>query len=483
MENTFLIWNELKALLGEEVPDVLRRILVFTGFDRKLCLQNINNDDIADIENFIYENRMGIDLQGTIYRDQQIFKLAPGHKTFLLLMSEKIKERQNHQQQQKVYVAKEKLGDDHIIPADLPAVLKDIFETFIRNKDRHKNFKRYSDTIKYFFLYIYLIGGRLCYETLSQNLPIPTIGSINRYLQIEKPEIVEGKLRVEELNNYLEQLGVEKTVWLSEDATGIVSKVEYHPATNQIIGFVLPLNCHGMPIALTYMADSAERIKEYMINNIPRSKLVYLILAQPMKENTPPFILSIFGTDNKFSTEDVLKRWKYTNTELMKFGIKVLGVSSDGDTRLLRGMKINTQLGSVNNEFDFFNIKSSDVSYVQDTIHIGTKLRNRILTPSIVLPMGKKIVSISHLKILIGQFPKEDHKLVMSDLSYEDRQNFHSLEKLMDPCVRSSLQRFIPDSEATIQYIDICFKVTESFLNTDIAPLQRVELIWEVVFF
>lgn len=55
------------------------------------------------------------------------------------------------------------------------------------------------------------------------------------------------------------------------------------------------------------------------MKNNPRSTLVYLILAQPMKDNVEPFILQVFGTDNKFKTNDVLQRWQHTRDQLARY--------------------------------------------------------------------------------------------------------------------------------------------------------------------
>lgn len=106
-----------------------------------------------------------------------------------------------------------------------------------------------------------------------------------------------------------------KNVWLSEDATGILSKVEYDPKTNQMIGLVLPIDFDsGMPIPFSFMARNAEEID----SNMQRTKScsVYVIMAQPLVENAPPFMLQLFGTDNKFRSRDVLQRWKFTSAEL-----------------------------------------------------------------------------------------------------------------------------------------------------------------------
>lgn len=60
--------------------------------------------------------------------------------------------------------------------------------------------------------------------------------------------VLEGNLRCKELAEYLDNLNAVKRVWLSEDATAIVSKISYDPKSNQLISLVLPLNNNGCPI-------------------------------------------------------------------------------------------------------------------------------------------------------------------------------------------------------------------------------------------
>lgn len=107
------------------------------------------------------------------------------------------------------------------------------------------------------------------------------------------------------------------SVCLSEDASGILKKVVYDSKSNRMIGLVLPMNeKNGMPQIKTFIAESAEKMKEYLER--PLSSLVYIVAAQPLKEKTPPFILQIYGTDNKFNKRAVSKRWEYTIYELKK---------------------------------------------------------------------------------------------------------------------------------------------------------------------
>lgn len=108
-----------------------------------------------------------------------------------------------------------------------------------------------------------------------------------------------------------------KCVWLSEDASGIISKVEFDSKSNQMVGLVLPMNTiTGMPMPFTHLARTTEEIEKNMKKDKP--SLVYVVMAQPLKKGVPPFLLQIFGTNNKFTAQNVLLRWKYTVDELRR---------------------------------------------------------------------------------------------------------------------------------------------------------------------
>lgn len=106
-------------------------------------------------------------------------------------------------------------------------------------------------------------------------------------------------------------------IWISEDGSGIISDVKYDSSTNQLVGLVLPTDLEtGMPIPFSYTPNSLNEIRRQM--QYPKSSLVYMVMAQPIKQNTPPFILQAHGTDNKFKTQDVIHRWNHTKNELSK---------------------------------------------------------------------------------------------------------------------------------------------------------------------
>lgn len=142
-----------------------------------------------------------------------------------------------------------------------------------------------------------------------------------------------------------------------------------------------------------------------------------------------------------------------------------------------------TQSQIFNTDFPKDVIDISKVAFIQDTIHVGTKLRNRLLAFGNILAMGHKQVSVGHLKILIRNFSKEAHGLIMTDICPEDRQNFESLSKVMEPRVSKLMTENVPDSEATVTYLKICAQITSSFIDCTISPEERIYRIWHALYF
>lgn len=165
----------------------------------------------------------------------------------------------------------------------------------------------------------------------------------------------------------------------------------------------------------------------------------------------------------------------------------MLGFSSDGDSRLLKCMKYRTpSLANTDEDLLFNSISGINIESIhcsQDHIHMANKFRNRSLCPGIVLPMGNRVVSVAHLKILINEVPKDSHGLVMGDVCPEDHQNYKSVEKIMNQPVLDTLKKHIIGSEATITYLKICQEVTSSFIDIDLKPVERVYRIFHGTYF
>lgn len=188
------------------------------------------------------------------------------------------------------------------------------------------------------------------FDTTIKNLEsaLPSLSSTNRYIRASHTHITEGVLRDKELLSYLNERQLPLVVSLSEDATRITGTVQYDSRTNQLIGFVLPINKkNGMPIPFSYSAGTADEIYKHFTSENIVSSYLNVVMAQPVAKNAAPFCLLIYGSDNKYTANDVSKRWRLIHDKLANSGIEVLTISLDhirstvqcGDERTLKVRK------------------------------------------------------------------------------------------------------------------------------------------------
>lgn len=250
------------------------------------------------------------------------------------------------------------------------------------NALRPKNGYRYEIGLKRLAVYNRMLAGPLGYKSLQLNLGgcFPSTSTTNRCIQQSNNGIVEGILRVDELKLYLEERNQPFWVALSEDATRIVNRVQYDIHTNQIVGFVLPLNVHtGMPIPFSFMENNIQEMLNHLKNE-PTAHYIITVMAKSLGD-AASFCLMVFGSDNKYKARDVANRWKFITSELEKVGVRVLTISSDSDPKYNSAMRQNSSLGMDSIEMSMGNlfkcgIRSNPPFYTQDFPHSGTKLRN-----------------------------------------------------------------------------------------------------------
>lgn len=130
--------------------------------------------------------------------------------------------------------------------------------------------------------------------------------------------MLEGELRTAELAKYLLERDAGNRVWICEDGTGLIPKIVYDARLDQLIEMTLPIDVHtGCPKRYEFTARDEEEIKKFC--RLTKSTHLYLVLAIPLKEGIPPFVLQLFGTDNCFTARNIVKRWNYTTHELERY--------------------------------------------------------------------------------------------------------------------------------------------------------------------
>lgn len=86
-------------------------------------------------------------------------------------------------------------------------MLQTFVESAERNCCRKKPGYRFDDIAKMFSAYIFMLSGRLAYETLNANFPlsIPSVSTVSRFLKDNGPKVIEGVMRTHELVEFEEQ--------------------------------------------------------------------------------------------------------------------------------------------------------------------------------------------------------------------------------------------------------------------------------------
>lgn len=253
----------------------------------------------------------------------------------------------------------------------------------IRNRNLPSGSKRYSELEKDICAYEFLTGGKAHFEYFSKNMNTMNMKTITRHVSKNTSNIQEGEVDIKGLKSYLVDNALPMAVVLCEDGTRVTAAVEYDHEHDSLSGLVAPLDINGLPQRNTFTATTPYKI----VNDIETfavGSFAYVQLAVPLSRVHAPYLLFYSCSDNRFNTEDVLNRWSYTETELLKEGIRVIANASDGDSRLLKAMKIRSGFEDGRTFSDWgvwyrVTDKAGVPLNVQGMTHTLNKFRNRFV--------------------------------------------------------------------------------------------------------
>lgn len=204
-------WEKIDKIIGEKFPDCLKILLSSTGYDNGISLKYIDDEKLNELENFISNHRRNV--LNTItccYTAETNFTFLPGQRSLILALADLLKSKPPN--------AAQNIDEEIFDGNDLMSLL---VKTAKANFAKSNNRQKYDRDLFLFSVYSFLVGGNSCYQTLQANLPMPSVSSIYKHIGKNKTTIVEGEIRADELNTYLESKNVDKKiVWLCEDATG-----------------------------------------------------------------------------------------------------------------------------------------------------------------------------------------------------------------------------------------------------------------------
>lgn len=381
---------------------------------------------------------------------------------------------------------------DIIAPPGAKNLLEKIQQTAMKNANRPKQGFRYDNELKRYAVYHRMLAGPLGYNTVQLNLPgcFPSISTTNRYIHRTDHTIIEGELRTKELYDYLVENKQPLWVILSEDATRVSNRVQYDIRSNQLIGFVLATNeSTRMPIPFTYKARNACEILNHFSKDLSVAHQVNTVMAQPLG-GAPAFCLTVFGSNNIYSSQTVAKRWTFIQKEIKKIGVNVLALSSDSDSKYNAAMRIMSRLGhktvdSPSGEFFKCGTNTEPPYCIQDYPHLAVRLRGvllRTIKHPTALPFGKSHIQVGHLQELMNRFSKDRHLLTNTTLNPNDRQNFESVLRICDRRVIELLEKEVEGSEATVVFLQLISNLINVFMDQRMKPVERLEKMWFSLF-
>ncbi|CAF1276881.1 unnamed protein product [Rotaria sordida] len=342
-------------------------------------------------------------------------------------------------------------------------LLNIILNNMFRNCITEEKGFRYEAIVRQFATSLYILGGRTSYEFIRINIPafLPSVQIIQSFIAASDNHLTEALFNFEGAYNYFNS--IQSTLgFIAEDTTTVVPKITYDTTSNTFVGFSLPLDNNGLPIINSYKTDSFTCLEQWYYN-VPTAKSLNAFLIQPLSvlsSNKSPYVLAAYGTDNKFISSDVISRWHHIYQQCKAKGIRIVGFSTDCDSRYLHAMRVSLgffaefvyddhpDLFSIDlpNSWSWFFMQHKQL-YIcfQDAVHICTKLRNRLLSETTHLLLGDQLINIEPLIYMINNYSKLDHSLVLSDVNPKDRQNYSSTEKISNDNVLILLEQ-IPNS-------------------------------------
>lgn len=171
-----MFWSKIEELIGDPIPICVKKIITACGYSAIFSIKNITLESVEQIENHV--NVYARDLiqkldccHHEFYKDQDVFKFLPGHRDLILTLP-KFVVQMLHPDKYLIQVVEQYPG--------FSMILRELIKMAIQNDKLPKNKAQYSDTIRYFATYIFLLCGRSCYDVLYKNLSLPSTSSIRK---------------------------------------------------------------------------------------------------------------------------------------------------------------------------------------------------------------------------------------------------------------------------------------------------------------
>lgn len=177
----------LENTLQVKIPECIKVILHGCGYSNLLSLEFIDDEKISIIEWFV-NKKLNNTIKTLECCHSELYKIdtqrgefhfVPGHRDLIKNLSKEIsKKALAERQHSNFWEQLDEIATQANRDPALSNVMKELIQTAIENFGKTANLNRYSETIQYLSVYIYMLCGRQSYEILSKNLPIPAVSTV-----------------------------------------------------------------------------------------------------------------------------------------------------------------------------------------------------------------------------------------------------------------------------------------------------------------
>lgn len=157
-------------ILANDIPWEIVTILSHSGYDSIFSLYDIDEKEICIIEQSMGKKFETLLEKSEIYshwKSPEGFSFLPGHKKTIIQLGKRAK---------LVNESKDNTNDTDM--TEIPFILKEMMNCFKMNKNVAPTRRRYSEPLRHFSIYIFILCGKAGYDVLSHNLPLPDSSTI-----------------------------------------------------------------------------------------------------------------------------------------------------------------------------------------------------------------------------------------------------------------------------------------------------------------
>lgn len=82
-----------------------------------------------------------------------------------------------------------------------------------------------------------------------------------------------------------------------------MKKASFDAKSGKFIGFVTGFDANGFPVPIEISNVTAQTVND-VVKKYPQATTLYVYVVRSVTPGAAPFVIAIFGTDNKFTCQD-----------------------------------------------------------------------------------------------------------------------------------------------------------------------------------